>query len=94
GTGTAGWFYVVMLNHVYGLRPTVTGLRVDPCLPPEWKRCAVIRQFRGAQYRVSFDQTRGYEKVAELILNGQNIEPTQVLPHQPGQYYEVQVVMH
>ena len=94
GTGTAGWFYVVMLNHVYGLRPAFDGLRVDPCLPPEWKRCAVIRQFRGAEYRVTFDQSRGYKTVADLRLNGKKIEPTQVLPHQAGQHYEVQVMMH
>ena len=93
GTGTAGWFYVVMMNHIFGLRPEYDGLHVDPCLPPDWKTCAVSRQFRGAQYQIRYDQSQGFRQVAQLTVNGVQVVPTRPLPCQRGGQYDVRVVL-
>jgi len=92
GTGTAGWFYVVMMNNVFGIRPESAGLRIDPCLPPEWKKCSVIRHFRGAEYRISFDQKGGCRNISEITVNGTKLEGT-LLPVDRGGKFDVMVKM-
>jgi len=92
GTGSAGWFYRALLDDVYGLRPGFDGLRLDPCLPPTWTHCGVERHFRGAVYRVAFDQSAGWERVASVVVNGQPHVGTH-LPCESGETYEVEVVM-
>jgi cellobiose phosphorylase len=92
GTGTAAWFYVVMLNNVFGLKPEARGLRVDPCLPPEWKKCSVVRHFRGAEYKVSYDTAKGCKKILEIAVNGESLLGT-VLPYRKGGTFEVFVTL-
>ena len=33
-TGTAGWMYTAATKWILGVRPTLAGLVVDPCIPP------------------------------------------------------------
>ncbi len=90
GTGTAGWFYAALLNHVFGLKPEMAGLRVDPCLPPSWTECCVIRQFRGATYRITYRQEKGGGELLQITVNGREWRGG-VLPYQAGQEYQVTV---
>ncbi len=92
GTGAAGWFYVVMMNYVFGIRPEADGLRIDPCLPPEWKKCSVLRHFRGAEYEISYDQTKGYKKIDRVTVNGKELDGT-ILPCQEDKKFIVHVIM-
>ena len=36
-TGTAAWNYVAITQWILGIRPEFDGLRLDPCIPPEWE---------------------------------------------------------
>jgi len=92
GTGTAAWFYAVLLHHVFGLQATFDGLRVDPCLPPEWKQCVVRRSFRGAMYDVTFDQSAGRRTIGRIVVNGKTLDTT-LLPWRRGSTYTVTVEM-
>jgi cellobiose phosphorylase len=92
GTGTAGWFYVAILNHVFGLKPEPEGLRVDPCLPSDWKSPSVIRHFRGAEYKVTYDASRGCEAIRAITVNGERLDGT-VLPCRNGGRFEVLVTL-
>lgn len=48
-TGTASWMYVAATQYILGIKPTLTGLQVNPCLPPQWRRVRVARRFRGQE---------------------------------------------
>ncbi len=52
-TGSAAWLYKVSLEGILGVRPTLDGLLIDPCIPPDWDAFAVRRTFRGAVYLIS-----------------------------------------
>jgi cellobiose phosphorylase len=41
------------------VRPEFDGLRIDPCLPPEWRFARMIRPWRGATCEI--DVERGSE---------------------------------
>jgi cellobiose phosphorylase len=51
-TGTASWAYIAATQYMLGVRPTLEGLKVQPCLPPGWHRVQVSRRFRGQDYQI------------------------------------------
>ncbi len=53
-TGTAGWIYRALTQYLFGIRPTLEGLLVDPCLPSSWKEAEASREFRGTIYHFHF----------------------------------------
>ena len=36
-TGSASWFFRACTDYIIGIRPTLEGLIVDPCVPKEWE---------------------------------------------------------
>ena len=52
-TGSAAWLFRISTEWLLGVRPEWDGLRVQPCLPPHWKRFAMTRRFRGSTYRIT-----------------------------------------
>ena len=52
-TGGAAWTYIAGMEYILGIRPTLDGLLITPCIPPEWKQYQVCREIRGAIYRIS-----------------------------------------
>ena len=41
-----------MTKWILGVRPTLTGLVIDPSIPADWDGFTVTRQWRGATYRI------------------------------------------
>lgn len=70
-TGTASWAYQAGLKYILGVRPEYDGLRVDPCIPPEWDDFNVRRQFRGAIYEIRVTNPAHISKgVAAVTVDG------------------------
>ena len=55
-TGSASWLHRVVAEWVLGVRPTWDGLLVDPCLPPQWERARIVRQWRGKTLEIEVTQ--------------------------------------
>ena len=78
-TGTAAWNYHAITEHILGIKPDFDGLRIDPCIPPEWDGYTVTRRFRGATYRIEVRNPDGVSKgLKSLIVNGEPVEGTLV----------------
>ncbi|QYY36758.1 hypothetical protein [Ruficoccus sp. ZRK36] len=92
GTGTAGWFYYALTCHVFGIRAEWEGLRVDPCLPPDWEHCQFQRSFRGTRYLFRFEQKAPRGKLLEIRVDGQPIEGS-LIPVQDKKAVTVDVVL-
>jgi cellobiose phosphorylase len=93
-TGTASWAYQAGLKHILGVRPEYDGLRVDPCIPPDWTGFMVDRRFRGALYRISVTNPQGVSKgVAAIHVDGEAIEGTLLPVFTAGGEHQVDVVM-
>ena len=89
-TATAHCFVRFMVRYLYGLVPTIEGLRLDPCLPPDWKECSIKKHFRGATYDITYRQNGG-EKGLSIKVNGEAFSGT-VLPYQKGAHYQIDVI--
>lgn len=93
-TGTAAWMYVAATQYILGVRATLEGLMIDPCIPAEWEGFRVDRRFRGTLYEIEVRNAGGEGRgVKEIRVNGEKIEGS-VLPLFDGkQTVRVEVVL-
>ncbi len=79
GTGTAPWFYRVVIAHLLGVRAEYDGLIIDPQLPAKWQKARIKRIWRGATYEISIRRGRQ----PGLTVDGQAIKGNKlpVMPH-------------
>ncbi|HEX9030104.1 MAG TPA: glycosyl hydrolase family 65 protein, partial [Anaerolineales bacterium] len=82
-TGSAGWMYHAVTHWMLGVRVTLDGLVVDPCIPGDWPGFEVSRQWRGADFHITVTNPGGVQKgVRSVRLNGQPISGP--VPPQPA----------
>ena len=94
-TGTAAWTFTCISQYILGIKPTLDGLQVDPCIPPDVKGFHIERKFRGALYHIDIDNSAGVEHgVVSMTVNGTAVEGN-VIPDTAGsqQEYFVAVTM-
>ena len=89
-TGSAGWLVTIVSQGIFGLQPTMQGLRVRPCLPPHWTDCGLTRRFRGATYRMRY--RRDKVPAMAIAIDGRCLDGD-VLPHERGRTYDVLVCL-
>ena len=91
-TGAVNWMYIVATQFILGVRPTLDGLSVQPCLPSCWPKVHVTRRYRGATYEIDMVNT-GAGRVTETAVDGARVDGP-VLPLAPaGQTVRVQVAL-
>ncbi len=94
-TGTAGWMYTAITKWVLGVRLTLDGMIVDPCIPHDWDGFEVRRQWRDAVYLIEVTNPEHVSKgVAALVVDGVALDPSAPIPAQPaGSEVRVQVTL-
>lgn len=93
-SGTAAWMYQAGTRYILGVRPTYTGLEIDPCIPAAWNGFRMVRRFRGATYEIQVQNPVHVCKgIQRLSIDGQQIDGN-IVPVQPaGAVCHVQVTM-
>jgi cellobiose phosphorylase len=93
-SGTSSWMYQAGTQYILGLRPTYTGLLIDPCLPHEWPGFTATRQARGATYRIDVQNPdRVCTGVKQIEVDGQALAGKVVPYFSDGQTHRVRVVL-
>ena len=73
-TGAATWSYYSATQYILGVQPDYDGLRIDPCVPANWKSFKMTRRFRGKFFNIEVKNEKGVQKgVSKLIVNGEEI---------------------
>ncbi|MCL2210442.1 MAG: hypothetical protein FWB95_00795, partial [Treponema sp.] len=94
-TGTAAWTFVSISQYILGVRPVFDGLLVDPCIPSNMKGFTVTRHFRGADYRITVDNSAGVEKGIKSVTVDGIAHAGNVLPvFGDGKTHDVVVIMN
>ncbi|MCX7829408.1 MAG: glycosyl transferase, partial [Thermanaerothrix sp.] len=93
-TGAAAWTYYSLTQYILGIRPEYEGLRIDPCIPSQWKGFTVERRFRGKNLTIRVENPQGVCKgVTEVYLNGTKLQDNLVRPELLGSTNEIVAVM-
>jgi cyclic beta-1,2-glucan synthetase len=93
-TGSAGWLYRVMLESILGFHLRGNHLRIEPCIPRAWSSFTIVYRHRSATYHILVENPHGVERgVAEVHVDGQRQEGTEVALQDDGQAHEVRVVL-
>ncbi len=93
-TGTAAWTFLSVSQAILGVKPTLDGLAIDPCVPADVKGFSVVRRYRGAEYRIRVENPDGVQKgVRRMLVDGKAADGN-LIPVQPaGSVVEVLVTM-
>ena len=92
-SGTAAWNFVAITQWILGIRPTFSGLQIEPVIPADWKGFTAKRLFRGAQYEISVKRSGSGNKV-HLQVDGKAINGCVVpLPAAGTQLVKVSVTL-
>lgn len=82
-TGTAAWMDVVSTQYLLGVRPTVKGLLIDPCIPAEWKSYTVERKYRSCALTIEVINPSGVQHgIKSVTFNGREIGGNVITPEQ------------
>lgn len=74
-TGTASWMMIALSEYIYGVKPTIDGLIISPCIPDEWENVKVQRRFRNCLYNIQIDNSlKCGNKVKNILVNGKEIQ--------------------
>ena len=74
-TGTAAWTFMNVSQYILGIRPTMDGLAIDPCLPSSIEGFTCERLYRGVRYHIRVEKPNGVSKgVQRLVVNGKQID--------------------
>ena len=88
-TGAAAWSFVNVSQYILGVRPTLEGLAVDPCLPESLGEYTVERRFRDALYHIHVRQTGAYS----LTVDGEAVNGKTISPEPGKEEYNVEVTV-
>ena len=91
-TGTAAWNYVAITQWILGIRPEYDGLRIDPCIPAEWKEFRATRLFRGQTLHITVHNPQAVSRgVKRMTIDGKEVAGSLVAPGAEGQVSEIEV---
>lgn len=92
-TGAAGWMYRVGIEHMLGLKISGGRLKIEPCIPKEWKEYYMTYSLANTQYQITIKNPHGISKgVREMLLNG-NLVDGDVSLIDDGKEHIVEVIM-
>lgn len=80
-----------LILFVFGLRPELEGLRVEPVLPPSWKECSLTKTFRGCTYELHYHQAATHTCTVKKIQIDGKTWTGKHLPLYPGKRVRVDV---
>lgn len=91
-TGSGGWSYFSATRYMLGIWPDYDELKVDPCIPADWKEYRVTRVWRGAEYNIKVSNPANVMKgIREIRVDGVSVD--MITPQAAGSSHIVEVVM-
>ena len=84
-TGTAGWMYTAVTKYILGIRPSLTGLIVDPSIPRKWDGFTARREWRDAVYNIEVrNPDHVSHGIASIFVDGVEMDPDLPTPVAPA----------
>jgi cyclic beta-1,2-glucan synthetase len=93
-TGSASWFYRVGVESMLGFKLQGDRLRIDPCIPADWKRFEITYRRGKSVYKIEVENPDGRERgVRETFVDGHVVPEGWIELVDDGGSHSVRVVM-
>ncbi|MBN1871414.1 MAG: hypothetical protein JW800_02465 [Candidatus Omnitrophica bacterium] len=93
-TGTAAWTFLAATEHLLGVHREFSGLRIDPVIPSQWKKCEITRSFRNDVYNIVIKNPKGVQRgVKKMIVDGIEQKHNIVRHRRDKKTHKVEVIM-
>ena len=74
-SGSASWACYTATQYILGIQPDYAGLKIDPCIPADWKEVRVTRKFRKKHFNIVIKNDNGVQKgVKSITMNGNAVK--------------------
>ncbi len=94
-TGAATWSYYSATQYILGIQPEYTGIRIDPCIPSDWKELKISRRFRNKILKIKINNSAGVQKgISKISINGKTIEDNFISVEDLKEHNEIYVEMN
>ncbi len=91
-TGSGGWMYRIGAEAILGLQREGSSLRIEPCIPKDWKEFDMRYRFGESNYQIHVDNSAGVNRgVIELTLDAQVLDDNRFSMVDDGQDHQVNV---
>jgi cyclic beta-1,2-glucan synthetase len=78
-TGSAGWFYRLIVESLLGLRRQGDRLRIAPCMPREWKHYSLSYRYADTFYRIAVERSFvANEPLIRATLDGTDLADPEI----------------
>ncbi len=93
-SGSASWAYYAATQYILGIQPEYRGMRIDPCIPSDWKEVKISRKFRKKNFTIVIRNKDGVQKgVKRIVINDEEIEGNLIPFERMKEKNEVVVIM-
>jgi len=85
-TGSASWFYNLIIRCYLGIYPTSEGILFFPCSKKKWRKAYINFQIRDANYSFQIFNPNGKElhQYKKIVFNGKEMDGN-LIPYNPGE---------
>ena len=90
-TASGQWFVSSIIRNIFGLKATMDGIELCPCIPIQWKNTNISKKFRNAVYNISYPC--GGTKIKSITVNGEIVDG-KILPYADYESYAVCVELY
>ncbi len=93
-TGTAAWTFTTISQYILGIKPTLDGLSVDPCIPSDLDGFTCDRTYRNCVYHITVDNSAKVQHgIKSMTVDGVEISGNIIKVDGSKKEYNVKVVM-
>lgn len=90
-TGTASWLLYLIIEEMLGVKSTVEGIVIEPCIDEEWENYQVFKTYKNATYDIEVKVIKNSEVPnTKVFINGE-LHKGNVLPYNDNENYNVLV---
>jgi len=94
-TGASGWLHRAGLERILGFQKRGSALRIDPCIPKEWRGFEIAYRHGDTLYRITVENPKGVCRgVSQVSLDGAPLPGEALIPlADDAREHRIQVVL-
>ncbi|AQQ70514.1 Cellobiose phosphorylase [Limihaloglobus sulfuriphilus] len=86
------WLFLVVCEHLLGIRATLEGLHIAPCMPNDWNKAGFRRMWQGSEYDFTFNRV-GPGNSISIEVDGNRIEGNILKPDSSHKQHKINITL-